>query len=123
MPDPDRSEGAGKPKLAVYSSLQRGWFFGSQHFKEQLLERLKGIVPQKKPGGRIDATLRKDHGERRGNELIRAGLTVFGISAEDLRAEAKGDWRKGILAEMIQRETTLSLDWISVKLTMGDRSS
>ncbi len=117
------SEGEGKPVLAVYSSLQRGWFFGSQKFKEELLERLKGRVPKRGPGGRIDAAVRKDHGERRGLELIQAGMEVFGILEKDLRAAAKGDWRKGILAEMVQRETTMTLDWISERLRMGDRSN
>lgn len=117
------SDGEGKPKLAVYSSLQRGWFFGSQEFKEELLKRLKGAMPKRKPGGRIAAIVRKDHGEKRGCEVIRAGLEVFGISANDLMAIAKGDWRKGILAEMVQRETTMTLDWIGEKLVMGDRSS
>jgi len=117
------SEGEGKPKLAVYSSLQRGWFFGSQEFKEELLKRVKGIVPGRKAGGRIDAAVRKDHGEKRGKDLIRGGLEVFGISVKDLRAAAKSDWRKGVLAEMVQRETTMTLDWISEKLAMGDRSS
>ena len=50
-------------------------------------------------------------------------MEVFGFPAKDLRAVAKSDWRKGILAEMIQRETTMTLDWISEKLAMGDRSS
>ena len=117
------SEGEGKPKLAVYSSIQRGWFFGSQDFKEELLKRLKGTIPGRKAGGRIDAAVRKDHGEKRGRELIRGGLEVFGVPARDLRAAAKSDWRKGLLAEMIQRETTMTLDWISEKLAMGDRSN
>jgi hypothetical protein len=33
-------EGDGKPQLAVYSSLRRGWFFGSEHFREELLKML-----------------------------------------------------------------------------------
>ena len=33
-------EGDGKPQLAVYSSLRRGWFFGSEHFREKLLKML-----------------------------------------------------------------------------------
>lgn len=117
------SEGEGKPKLAVYSSLQRGWFFGSQEFKEELLKRLKEVVPGRWAVGRMDAAVRKDHGEKRGCDLIRTGLEVFVISERDLKAAAKGDWRKGILAEMVQRETTMTLDWISEKLAMGDRSS
>ena len=117
------SEGEGRPKLAVFSSLQRGWFFGSQEFKEDLLERLKGILAKRKPGGGMEAEVRKDHGEKRGRDLIRAGLEVFGISAKDRKTAAKSDWRKGILAEMVQRETTMTLNWISEKLVMGDRSS
>ena len=117
------SEGEGKRKLAVYSSLQRGWFFGSQEFKEELLKRLKGILPRRKAGGGMEAAVRKDHGEQRGRDLIRGGLEEFGLSEKDLRALAKGDWRKGVLAEMVQKETTMTLDWISEKLAMGDRSS
>ena len=30
-------EGDGRPELAVYSSLRRGWFFGSEKFREKLL--------------------------------------------------------------------------------------
>jgi len=63
--------------------------------------------------------LLKDHGEKRGRDLIRAGLEVFGISAKDLKTAAKSDWRKGILAEMVQRETTMTLNRISEKLVMG----
>ena len=65
----------------------------------------------------------RGYGEKRGRDLIRAGLEVFGISAKDLKTAAKSDWRKGILAEMVQRETTMTLNWISEKLVMGDRSS
>jgi len=86
------SEGEGKPKLAVYSSLQRGWFFGSQEFKEALLRRLRGIVPRRGAGSRIDAAVRRDHGESRGIELIRGGLEVLGISENELRETAKSHW-------------------------------
>ena len=32
------SPGEGKPNLAVHSALRRGWFFGSQAFREMLLK-------------------------------------------------------------------------------------
>jgi len=34
----------------------------------------------------------------------------------------KGDERKGLLAEIVQAETTVSLDWITDQLPMGTRS-
>ena len=33
-------ESDGQPQLAVYSSLRRGWLFGSEKFREKLLRRL-----------------------------------------------------------------------------------
>ena len=117
------SSGEGETKLAVYSSLKRGWFFGSQAFKERLLgmmeERLAGRM--KRRG--IQSAAAKDHGEWQARRLVDAGLLVFGTSSAELKNAAKSDWRKGLLAEMIQRQTTMKLVWISEKLRMGDPSS
>lgn len=116
------SEGKDKPELAVYSSLRRGWLFGSQEFREKLLSLLeKGGRKIKKANGYHGEQL-NDHGARRAARLIEAGLKVFQVSKEELRAQAKGDWRKGLLAAMIQDETTVRLDWISEELRMGTRA-
>jgi hypothetical protein len=37
--------------------------------------------------------------------------------------KAKSDWRKALLAELVQSQTILRLDWIRQTLNMGDRSS
>lgn len=63
-----------------------------------------------------------DHGEKRARALIRAGLEHFKIDAKKLKETPKGDWRKGLLAAMIQAETTMKLDWIGAQLNMGTRS-
>ena len=56
-----------------------------------------------------------------GEACERAG---FGVHAcAELRSTAKGDWRKGVLAALIQKETTVRLDWISETMRMGERSS
>jgi len=44
------------------------------------------------------------------------------MDAEELKRARKGDWRKGLLAAMIQGETTTRLDWISEQLSTGTRS-
>ena len=64
-----------------------------------------------------------DHGERRAEQILRAGLEHFGVRREELRSAAKADWRKGLVAALIQKETTVRLDWISQRLNMGDRFS
>jgi putative transposase len=119
------SEGKGKPDLAVHSALRRGWFFGSQEFRERLLKLAAKTLTgraKRKADGYQGADL-KDHGERRAERILEAGLEHFGVSRKELRSAAKGDWRKGLLAALIQKETTVRLDWISESMRMGERSS
>lgn len=118
------SEGEGRPELAVHSTLRRGWFFGSQKFREKLLAlagrsfevRLKG-----KSNG-YHGLASRDHGENRAAELLAAGLRHFQVGQEELKAARKSDARKCLLAEMIQAQTSVRLDWINAQLGMGTRS-
>ena len=119
------SEREGEFELAVHSALRRGWFFGSQEFREMLLKLAAKTLAgraKRKADGYQGAELR-DHGERRAERILQAGLEHFGVSREELRSAAKADWRKGLVASLIQKETTVRLDWISQKLSMGERSS
>jgi len=53
---------------------------------------------------------------------LQAGLEYFQTTQSELCDARKSDWRKGLLAELIQAETTMRLDWISGELGMGTRS-
>ena len=77
---------------------------------------------KRKADGYQGAELR-DHGKRRAERILQAGLERFGMGRAELQATAKGDWRKGVLAALIQKETTVRLDWISETMRMGQRSS
>ncbi len=115
-------EDDGKPKLAVHSSLRRGWFFGSERFREQLLRMLaKRPARIEKANGYHGAQF-NDYAERRARRLMRAALEHFGTDLATLRRARKGDWRKGLLAALLQKETTMRLDWISEQLNTGTRA-
>ena len=116
------AEGEGKPELAVHSALRRGWFFGSQKFREKLLKLLKKRDARIQKAHGYHGPQLHDYGEERARALIRAGLEHFAMDAEELKRARKGDWRKGLLAAMIQGETTMRLDWISEQLSTGTRS-
>jgi hypothetical protein len=53
--------------------------------------------------------------------LATAGWGYFGWNDEDLGDLPKGQ-RKALLASLIQRETTVPLDWTSARLRMGVRA-
>ena len=78
---------------------------GSQEFREMLL-KLSAKTLRGTPSGRRMATGSGagDHGKRRAERILQAGLEHFGIGRAELRSTAKGDWRKGVLAALIQKE-------------------
>jgi hypothetical protein len=118
------SEGDGKPELAVHSAIRRGWFFGSQKFRQKLQKLASGKL-RERVGKKSDAYHGedvRDHGEQRARELLQAGLENFQTTQSELCDARKSDWRKRLLAELIQAETTMRLDWISGELGMGTRS-
>jgi hypothetical protein len=60
--------------------------------------------------------------EKRAGVLLRAGLSFLKMELEELWKARKGDERKGLLAEIVEAETTVRLDSISDQLPMGTRS-
>jgi putative transposase len=117
-------QGEGEPEVALRTALRRGWFFGGQAFREKLLGLVGGRLAQgalRRSDGYSGEEV-QEHGEQRAERLLAAGLQVLGLDAEGLRGARCNDWRKGLLAEVLQAETTMKLDWIRDRLVMGDRS-
>jgi putative transposase len=115
-------EGDGKPKLAVYSSLRRGWFFGSESFREKLLKMLAKRPGRIEKANGYHGPQLNDYAEGRARAILRAALEHFGTDLAMLQRARKGDWRKGLIAAVIQKESTMKLDWIAEQLNMGTRA-
>ena len=118
------SSAARQPELSVHAALRRGWLFGSQAFRENLMAKLKIKL---EAGGRkiangYNGPEMKDHGEAVAERLAAAGCGYFDLKEEDLVGLPKGDRRKALVASLIHRETTMPLDWISKRLRMGVRA-
>lgn len=113
-----------RPELSVHAALRRGWFFGSQSFKENLLAKLKIKLAEggKRHANGYHGPEIKDHGQALAEKLADAGCAYFGWNGGDLQALPKGDERKALIASMIHRHTTMPLDWISERLKMGVRA-
>lgn len=117
-------EGESDTRLAVRTTLRRGWYFGTEIFREQLLKMVGKKVSagsNRRENGYSGMEV-LEHDEQRAERLLVVGLEVCGLREEDLRELPCNDWRKMLLAEIIQGETTAKLDWIRGRLSMGDRS-
>lgn len=113
-----------RPELSVHAALRRGWFFGSQAFRENLMAKLKIKLEQGgvRTANGYNGPEIKDHGQAVAERLVSAGCWYFGWEDEALVGLPKGDERKALIASLIHRETTVPLDWISARLRMGVRA-
>jgi len=97
-----------------YEQIKRGWFLGSEEFRNDLLASATERVGLSNYGA-----------ERREAELVRAERIV----REELRRLAwteqefgvlpKGHYEKVAIARRLRQESTMSLKWIAQRLQMG----
>jgi hypothetical protein len=100
----------------MLKSLRRGWCFGSEEFRQGLLDKFDsfsaGAGPSEKKTRRHD----EDEAER----LIRTGMECLGL--DDLGGQPKGSSVKIALAAFVKSRTVVTNLWIARRLQMGDPS-
>jgi putative transposase len=94
--------------------LKRGWCYGSQEFRRELLEQA-----QSRFGLNHGGPERKESMEAKANSLLEAELKRHRLTAKELRARKKGDKQKVKIALRLRTETTMSWQWIAERLVMG----
>lgn len=101
-----------------WKSLRRGWYLGSEEFGRDLerpLERaVTGRRRQSHSGAAVEA-----HDAAAAERLLAKGLAALGLSARDLAALPKVAPEKVALAWWLRERTTISLLWVTERLSMG----
>jgi pimeloyl-ACP methyl ester carboxylesterase len=105
------------PNLIHYNRVEKGGHFAAWEQPKIFTNELRAAFKSLR-----SAQATALNAEKRAWALIRAALEHFGIDLATLRRARKGDWRKGLIAAMIQKETTMRLDWITQELKMGTRA-
>ncbi len=101
-----------------YAGIRRGWCWGDESFRKELLARMDGGAA----GGPSGDAIRESAFEK-AERLLKAELARLGWSEEDLAARRKGDSAKVCIAQKLRSETTMTLKWIADHLRMGTASS
>jgi len=100
----------------TYDLIRRGWYFGTDGFRNDLLSRTESLEGATRVrGGEV---LRKAQ-HMQASELLIKLLHKEGITGEDLKSMPKGNPLKIELAMEIRKRTTMSLKWIAEHLHMG----
>ena len=115
----------GKIDQAAQDALRRGWYLGEETFRDRLLDlvdKAKGVKARKRDKAEC---VGKDYGEKDAERLIRECAPKLGLPwlVSELADLRKGDGRKAILAALLRKRTTVSFEWIAIRLQMGHPSS
>lgn len=117
--------GAGEAEIEgqrLNSTLRRGWYWGSEAFREWLMS-MAGDRAESNPDYRI-SSLGRDHAEAAAEELVARGCHELGLDPEtELRRVRYGDHRRMAIAWAIAKRTTVSQSWIANRLGMKSRQN
>ncbi|CAN5744411.1 hypothetical protein BH20VER1_BH20VER1_21030 [soil metagenome] len=105
-----------------WRKLQRGWYLGSESFRDRLMDQAAGIVAGRRRASYRGAGLRV-HDEREAERVLAAGLERLGLTAGSVRSLRKGDARKQALAWLVKSRTVVKDEWLVKRLGMGHRSN
>lgn len=97
-----------------YKGLRRGWCFGGETFREELVAQMQEQLGQEHYGAE-----RQETGEGKAERVVREELKRLKWREGDLGLRAKGDPGKLAIAVRLRRETVMTVKWIAERLRMG----
>jgi hypothetical protein len=100
--------------------IRRGWFVGSEAFRDRLMDRADEIVRRRNRDSYAGDGL-ETHDERAAERRLDDAMKRLGLSLHALRKLRQNDPVKQSVAWWIKCGTTLGDRWICQKLLMGSR--
>ena len=97
-----------------FKKLRRGWFFGDDEFRQELLEQIQ-TLSQPHHGGEE----KQESAEAKAQRLLSQELKRWGLKPTELQLRPKGDEAKVKVAAQLRSQTTMSWAWIAQELAMG----
>jgi REP element-mobilizing transposase RayT len=101
-----------------WQKIRRGWFFGGDGFRREMLGRLGRSLEKRKRESYSGEEV-KTHDEARAEALVVAGLKKLGLNEPDLGNMIKNSPEKYALAWLVRRNTCVGNGWIKDRLQMG----
>ncbi len=105
-----------------WRKLQRGWYLGSESFRDWLMDRAAGKVAGRQRAS-YHAGAMHAHDDIQAARLLSDGLERLGLSTAVMVKLKQNDPRKQALAWLIKSQTIVADEWIASRLRMGDRSN
>ena len=99
--------------------IKRGWYIGSEEFRERLDSLLMGRTRNDNYRG----DQRRDHGPAEAERLWGEGLKLLGVEESDLLNAKSTRMEKQALAWLTKKNTSVTGKWIAERTQMGHSST
>jgi hypothetical protein len=107
----------GAAKGDEFQAIRRGWFFGEEESKRELLARMP-----EKTGPSYYGEAVQEGAEAKAERVVREELKRRKWGEDKLARRRKGDAGKVAIAQRLRGETTVTLAWIAARLQMGTKT-
>ena len=97
-----------------YRRIRRGWCYGEEAFRKELLGQMVG-----RAGENHYAEERQESDAEKARRIVAAELKRLNWTESELRRRRKGDPKKVRIARGLREKTTMTLKWIAGELYMG----
>ncbi|MGB0644276.1 MAG: transposase, partial [Akkermansiaceae bacterium] len=104
-----------------WKKVRRGWYLGSETFKEKLLSKLEGILEGHQRDSQSGGA-KRERGEVAAPQWFRMASEHLKLNGDALAKLKKGDERKLVLAWGLRTQFMVSCKWVTSLLHMGDPS-
>lgn len=101
---------------AEFHSVRQGWFLGDEQFRQELLERAEKGMGANHYGPEV-----QEFEVGKAERILREEAKRLGWSEESLGSSRKGEPGKVRVAQRLREETTMTLQWIAMRLHMGTK--
>lgn len=120
----DVLEGEATPGEAEqWRELRRGWYLGSESFRDRLRDWASGVATGRKRSSYSESESLRAHDESEAAKLLSLGLGLLRLTLEQVIPLAKSDARKQALAWLVKSRTVIGDDWVTSRLSLGHRSN
>ncbi len=102
-----------------WAKIRRGWCFGGDSFRNEMMERLDGVIGESGKRESFSGEQTRLHDEVEALRLLDKGLGLFGIEAPALKDMRKNAPEKQVLAWQLRSHTIVSNQWITNQLHCG----
>jgi putative transposase len=101
-----------------WKEIRRGWCYGSDEFRKEMLERTEEGNPET-----LSGEIKKETGQVKAERIVKEELKRLNWKERDLKVRPKSDPGKLSMGARLRKETTLTIKEISQRLHLGTAQS